>query len=172
MKFFKALVSWTLTYKILAMFEALYYYIKERNIISETFYSHHFLMIIKKYLKCDLEKDWLGRLYGVINPYIDINGKLDITSMIVELDGEFTNNEEQLKNWIYKQMQLVSSLFKIENLYSYISLDIRHVGPINHDNYLIIFDITSRKYFSYCFKRVMKMIGIYLLIGIIALMFI
>ena len=47
----------------------------------------------------------------------------------------------------------LSSLFKIEKLYDYISLDIKHVGPENHDNYLLVFDITSRKYMSYCFKR-------------------
>lgn len=167
MKFLKKIISWTLIYKILAFFESTYYYMRDRHLIKDTLYSHEFKFVIKKYIKCDLDKDWLGRLYGVINPYIDINGKLDISTMIVELDGEQTNNEEQVKAWIYKQMQLISSLFKIEKLYDYISMNIRHVGPTNHDNYLIVFDITSRKYFSYCFKRMMKQIFLYLILGFI-----
>ena len=44
--------------------------------------------ICKKYLKCDINKDWLGRLYGIINPMIDINGKIDVSSMIIEIDIE------------------------------------------------------------------------------------
>ena len=142
-----------LIYKIIEFFQSLIAYIKDRKLISDTLYSRQFNMVIMKYLKCELDKDWLGRLYGIVNPNIDINGHLDISSMILEIDDYQTNNEEYVKNWIYRQMTLISSLFKIEILYDYISLDIKHVGPENHDNYLLVFDITSRKYMSYCFKR-------------------
>ena len=142
-----------LIYKIIEFFQSLITYIKDKRLISDTLYSRQFNMVIMKYLKCELDKDWLGRLYGVINPNIDINGHLDISSMVLEIDDYQTNNEEYVKNWIYRQMTLISSLFKIEKLYDYISLDIKHVGPENHDNYLLVFDITSRKYMSYCFKR-------------------
>lgn len=142
-----------LIYKIFEFIQSIITYIKDRKLISDTLYSRQFNMVIMKYLKCELDKDWLGRLYGVINPNIDINGHLDISSMILEIDDYQTNNEEYVKNWIYRQMTLISSLFKIEKLYDYITLDIKHIGPENHDNYLLVFDITSRKYMSYCFKR-------------------
>ena len=145
--------SFFLIYKIFAFIESVISYIKDYRLISDTLYSREFKTVIMKYLKCELDKDWLGRLYGIVNPNIDINGHLDISSMILEIDDYQTNNEEYVKNWIYRQMTLISSLFKIEKLYDYISLDIKHVGPENHDNYLLVFDITSRKYMSYCFKR-------------------
>lgn len=153
-----------LIYKIIAFIQSIFSYIHDYKLISDTLYSRQFNMVIMKYLRCELDKDWLGRLYGIVNPIIDINGKLDISSMILEIDDYQTNNEEYVKSWIYKQMTLISSLFKIEKLYDYISLDIKHVGPENHDNYLLVFDITSRKYMAYCFKRMIWHIFIYLII--------
>jgi len=167
MKFIRKLFSNFLLYKIYNFIASIFYYIKDYNLISDTLYSREFKKVIMKYLKCELNKDWLGRLYGIINPNIDINGNLDVTSMIVELDDFNTNNEEQIKSWIYKQMMLISELFKIEKLYDYISVDIKHVGPINHDNYLITFDITSRKYMAQCFKKILWHILFYIIIGII-----
>lgn len=165
MKLIKKILSNFLIYKILAFFESIYTYVKDYNLISDTLYSREFKLIIKKYLKCDIDKDWIGRLYGIINPNIDINGKLDITGMIIEIDGENTNNSEFVKNWVYRQMEMISALFKIEKLYDYISLSITHVGPKNHDNYLVVFDITSRKYMSYCFKKMIKHILVYAIIA-------
>ena len=165
MKLIKKILSFFLIYKIFAFIESIYIYAKDYNLISDTFYSDEFKAVLKKYLKCDMDKDWLGRLYGVINPHIDIDGKLDITGMIIEIDGQNTNDSEFVKNWIYRQMQMISTLFKIERLYNYISLSIDHVGPKTHDNYLVVFDITSRKYMSYCFKRMMKHILVYAIIA-------
>ena len=82
MKLIKKILSNFLIYKILAFFESIYTYFKDYNLISDTLYSREFKLVIKKYLKCDIDKDWIGRLYGVINPNIDINGKLDIAQCI------------------------------------------------------------------------------------------
>lgn len=161
--------SFFLIYKIFAFIESVISYIKDYRLISDTLYSREFKTVIMKYLKCELDKDWLGRLYGIINPNIDINGNLDITSMIIELDDSNTNNDEHIKNWIYKQMDLISTLFKIERLYEYIILDIKHVGPNNHDNYLLVFDIVSRKYMVSCFKKMIKHMLLYGIIAIIIL---
>ena len=167
MKFIRKIFSNLLVYKIYNFIASIVYYAKDYSLISDTLYSREFKKVIMKYLKCELDKDWLGRLYGIINPNIDINGKLDVTSMIIELDDSNTNNESQIRTWIYKQMMLISELFKIEKLYDYISVDIKHVGPVNHDNYLITFDITSRKYMANSFKKMMKHILFYIIIGII-----
>lgn len=170
MKLLRKFFSYFLIYKIFVFFENVIYYIRDYNLISETLYSREFKKVIMKYLKCELDKDWLGRLYGVINPIIDINGNIDVTSMIIEIDDFNTNNEEYVKNWIYRQFVLLSELFKIEKLYDYISVDIKHVGPVNHDNYLIVFDITSRKNMAYYFKGVLKHLSVYLIIGTILFM--
>ena len=73
MKFIRKFFGWTLTYKTLAFIEGVYTYIKDYYYISDTLYSDEFKAVIKRYLYITLSKDWIGRLYGIINPNIDIN---------------------------------------------------------------------------------------------------
>lgn len=142
---FMKLLSLTLMYKIVKSCQCIFHYITDMSYISDTLYSKEFFTVIKKYLHINLKKDWIGRLYGVLNPNVDLNGKLDITDTIIELDDENTNSNEYVKHWIYKQMNIIDQLFKIHKLYDYISLDIAHVGPDNADNYLVVIDVVSRK---------------------------
>lgn len=166
MKIFKKLWDLTLTSKIVNVFKSLYDYIHDYNLIGDTLYSDSFKLVIKKYLNINLKKDWLGRLYGIINPDIDINGNYNINNIIIELDDERTNNNDYVKNYIYKQLQLISDLFKINRLYDYINIEIKHVGPVEYDNYLFVIDIVNRQQFTFYLKKILKQLLIY---GIIAL---
>lgn len=172
MKIIRKFFGWTLTYKTLAFIEGLYTYIKDYYYISDTLYSEEFKLVLKRYLLIDIEKDWLKRLYGIINPNIDINGHYNFNNTILEIDGSNTNNNDQVKHWVYKQMDLISQLFKIEKLYDYISVSITHVGPEYADNYLVVFDMISRKYMAQTFKSWMKMLLLYGVIAISIVLFI
>jgi len=153
----------------LAFVEGVYTYIKDYYYISDTLYSEEFKHVIKRYLLIELDKDWIGRLYGIINPNIDIDGKYNFTNTILEIDGENTNNNDYVKHWVYKQMDLINQLFNIEKLYDYIDIEFRHVGPQQADNYLIIFDVISRKYMTQTFKSFIKQLFIYAIIATIVL---
>lgn len=117
---------------------------KDHKNFDNIIYGGAFTKIVKKYLNVDLSIDWIGRLYGVINPNLDINGRFDPSTMIIEVDGENTNNNEYVHSWIYKQLNLVASVFPLEDLYDAINIDIKHVGPQNQDNFLIVFDFANR----------------------------
>ena len=96
------------------------------------------------------------------------DGKLDPSNMIIEIDDDKTNSSEYVKTWLHRQLYLMRELFNLSNLYDYITVEIRHVGPIELDNYLVIFDIAERKDMSNKFKRVVKqtlVYGILFLIG-------
>ena len=172
MKFLYKLLSFTLTYKLITLVKDIYYYIKDYNYISDTLYSDAFSLVLKKYLNLEVEKDWIGRLYGIINPNIDINGNFNINNMILEIDGNNTNNNEQVKNWAYKQLTLIGQLFKIENLYNYIDLTFKHVGPKEADNYLLIFDIVSRKNMIHTLRNTFIQLSIYGILTLIIFIFI
>ena len=64
------------------------------------FYNGFFSTLAKTYLHVDLKKDWIGRMYGIINPNVDIDGNFDPSTMIIEIDGENTNNNEYVHSWI------------------------------------------------------------------------
>ena len=165
MGFFKNLFRKTLTYKTYNIFASLAQYIKDYNIVAESLYSEAFAKVLRRYLNKDFKKDWIGRLYAVINPNIDIDGKLNFNNTVIELDDERTNNQIYVENWIYKQLDLVANVFKIQNMYSYISMGIEHVGPKTHDNYLVVFDITSRIDFANSIKSWFKHTFVYILIA-------
>lgn len=148
-----------------------YNYIKDYEYISDTLYSEAFKIVLKEYLNVNIRKDWIGRLYGVINPNIDMNGKFDITKTIIEIDDENTNNNEYVKHWTYKQLIIIGEVFKIDNLWHFIDLEFKHVGPKEADNYLLIFDIVSRKEFAKEFKKMLLHGFIYAIIAILILLF-
>ena len=157
----------TLLYKTYSLIKSINIYLEEYNYIKDTFYSNEFKLVLKKYMHVDIKKDWIGRLYGIINPIIDINGNLDINSVIVELDGINTNNQEYVQVWIHKQLKLIADLFKINKLYDYISLELNKVGPEELDNYLLVFDIVSRKDMVNKLKSFSKHIIFYIIIVIL-----
>lgn len=158
-----------LIWKIYRFLYCLYWYIKSKHYISDTLYNDEFKFVMKRYVNINLKEDWIGRLYGIINPNIDINGHQDLRNVIIEIDDDNTNSDKYVRNWIYKQMELISNLFKINKLYDYISLDIEHVGPINQDNYLVVIDITSRKEMEHALKSMLKHSILYITIALIAI---
>jgi len=164
--FFKTFIG-----RIFLTIKSIINYIKDYDYISDTLYSDAFKIVLKEYLNVNIKKDWLGRLYGVINPNINNEGQFDITKTIIELDGENTNNNEYIKHWTYKQLTIIGQLFKIENLYHYIDLEFRHVGPEEADNYLLVFDIVSRKIMTSNIKKLFIHGFIYAIIIILILIF-
>lgn len=172
MNVFTSLFRQTLTYKFYDFIKSSYIYIRDYRRISKTLYSDDFKQILKKYLNIDIDTDWIGRLYGIINPMIDINGHFDVNNSIIEINGDLTNNNDQIQYWAHKQMKLIGSLFKINNLYNYISMNIEHVGPNISDNYLVVFDMISRKNFVRSFKNLFIHISILLIIILVILLLI
>ena len=169
MKLLKKLFSYTLLYKIYLNFILLKEYIEDYDYVSESFYSEAFSRILEKYLNLKVKKDWIGRIYGVINPHLDINGNVNFANTIIEIDDNNTNSNEYVKNWIYKQMNMVKYVFKLDEsgFFDYIGCDIEHVGPKEHDNYLVVFYIVSQKAMLQNLKRLLKQFSVYAIIAAI-----
>ena len=169
MKFLRDLFYKTFIGRLTNTIKALYTYIKDYEYIADTLYSEAFKIVLKEYLYVDVKKDWIGRLYGVINPNINKEGQFDISKTIIELNDDETNNNEYVKHWTYKQLTIIGEVFKIENLYHFINLEFKPVGPKGADNYLLIFDIVSRKEFTKNLKSTLIHGTIYAIIAIVLL---
>ena len=169
MKLLKKLFSYTLLYKIYLNFILIKEYIYDYDYVSESLYSEAFSKILEKYLNLKVKKDWIGRIYGVINPNLDINGNVNFANTIIEIDDNNTNSNEYVKNWIYKQMNMVKYVFKLDEsgFFDYIGCDIEHVGPKEYDNYLVVFYIVSQKAMLQNLKRLLKQFSVYAIIAAI-----
>lgn len=160
----------TWCYKTYDMVRSYIDYKKDKKAIKSIFYGQEFKIILKQYLNLDVRKDWVGRLYGVINPNINKEGFIDVTNSIIEIDDENTNSNTYAQVWVYKQLELIRNLFNIHRLYDYINVDIEHVGPLSQDNYLVVFDIASREESVITLKRWLKSSIFYILtFGILGL---
>ena len=169
MKLLKKLFSYTLLYKMYLNLVLLKEYIDDYDYVSESLYSEAFSKILEKYLNLKVKKDWIGRIYGVINPNLDINGNVNFANTIIEIDDNNTNSNEYVKNWIYKQMNMVKYVFKLDEsgFFDYIGCDIEHVGPKEYDNYLVVFYIVSQKAMLQNLKRLFKQFSVYAIIAAI-----
>ena len=169
MKLLKKLFFYTLLYKIYLNFILIKEYINDYDYVSESLYSEAFSKILEKYLNLKVKKDWIGRIYGVINPNLDINGNVNFANTIIEIDDNNTNSNEYVKNWIYKQMNMVKYVFKLDEsgFFDYIGCDIEHVGPKEYDNYLVVFYIVSQKAMLQNLKRLLKQFSVYAIIATI-----
>lgn len=134
----------TWIYKFCNTIHNIYLYNKDKGIVGDIIYGYEFKQILRKYLGADIHKDWIGRLYCVINPNIDEYGKFDITRVVIEFDDNTTHNEQYVKNYLYKQLDMVRELFKLHRLYDYINMEVRHVGPDTEDNYLVVISLVTQ----------------------------
>ena len=66
-------------------------------------------------------------------------------------------------------MNMVKYVFKLDEsgLFDYIGCDIEHVGPKEHDNYLVVFYIVSQKAMLQNLKRLLKQFSVYAIIAAI-----
>jgi hypothetical protein len=160
------LKKFSLIYNLYNTIATLIAYINSRNTIKKVFYSDEFKFILSSYLNTNFRNDWIGRIYGVINPNININGTIDFSNTIIELNDELTNDDLFVQNWIYRQLNLMKNALKIKNtaFFDYIGMNIEKIEPQNQNNYLIIFDIVDRVEFVRSLKQLVKIISIYIML--------
>jgi type III secretory pathway component EscU len=61
-------------------------------------------------------------------------------------------------------LNLVADVFRLQNIYSYITLDIKKVGPIEFDNFLVVFDLASRVELHKTSLKILKQLLLYIMI--------
>lgn len=172
MKLIRKFTNWTLVSSLIRAIYWTFCYIKDWRLVEESLHGDGFRSLLKHYLKMDSRIDWLGRVYGVVNPAINEKGEFDYNGMVFELNGVNTNNQTWVENWLYKQMILVNNIFDVQKtgFFDIIDANVKHVGPENADNYLIVFDIASRKEMVRRWKRVILQSIVYAVVaGIILL---
>ena len=174
MKLIRKFTNWTLVSSLIRAIYWTFCYIKDWRLVEESLHGDGFRSLLKHYLKMDSRIDWLGRVYGVVNPAINEKGEFDYNGMVFELNGVNTNNQTWVENWLYKQMILVNNIFDVQKtgFFDIIDANVKHVGPENADNYLIVFDIASRKEMVRKWKRVILQSIVYAVVAGISLLII
>ena len=103
--------------------------IKNENLLENL--SNLFTSQNKNY-KVTFKKDWLCRIYAVVNPVA-----ADPSSRIFEYDQDGTNISTFLKNWVIQIMVIAEQFVKNKMLFDLLTVDIKQLDE--NSNFLIVF---------------------------------
>lgn len=132
-------------------------HIKYTLILSKIIKEENLLENLSKLLGTTLKKDWIGRIYTVINPNIT-NGVYDQTTQVFEYGEGGLNNESYIERWIMQRLNIASEFIKINNLFDILTYNIKKLD--NYDNYLfVLYPISLVN-----FKKYLKLLPISLII--------
>ena len=113
----------------------LYQHLKYNRIIRNVYEDEQVILKISTLLGVQFKRDWVNRLYAVINPQIK-DGKYD-PEQIVEFDFDGNpDNTEWVTKWIAERYQILQSFIASKNLFEILLYDIK---PLENLNYLVTF---------------------------------
>ena len=124
--------------------------IREENIL-------HGLSIM---LGAELSQDWIGRIYGVVNPYVK-DGKFDPESIVTEL-GKDVPSEMAIEKFIMERLLIAQQFIRANNLFDLLTYEIKKLD--DYENYLFVMEpIPYAELFTWAKRLGWLMLG---LIGI------
>lgn len=128
---------------IIGTFLAILYYIYKllflNNNLNSIYKEENFIEKLSLILNINIKKDWVGRLYGIINPTTQLSDE-DSSLLVFEMkeNGKWSI-DSFIEEWIYKKLNILNSLLVETQMLDLLYINIKHVGPEDYTNYLITF---------------------------------
>lgn len=152
---------------IFRFFKYLFLNIRYTRILNKVYEEENILNNLSSLFGTRFRKDWIGRIYTVINPNV-LNNELDMTTQVFEYDENGLNNSAYVEKWIMEKLNIASSFIRANNLFDLLTYDIKKLDE--YDNYLFIIQpitlqdcLKYSKYFT-ILMSILIVIGIMLLI--------
>lgn len=154
---------------IYRFFKYLFLNIKYTKILSKVYNNENIIENLSNLFKSQFKKDWIGRLYTVINPNL-LGDDFDINTIIYEYDESGLNNNAFVERWIMGKLNIAQSFIQTNNLFDLLTYKIKKLDE--YDNYLFIIEpITLHDCLKYT-KYFSILLTVLIVIGIICLILI
>lgn len=154
---------------IYRFFKYLFLNIKYTKILSKVYDNENIIENLSNLFKSQFKKDWIGRLYTVINPNL-LGDDFDINTIIYEYDEGGLNNNAFVERWIMGKLNIAQSFIQTNNLFDLLTYKIEKLDE--YDNYLFIIEpITLHDCLKYT-KYFSILLTVLIVIGIICLILI
>jgi len=154
---------------IYRFFKYLFLNIKYTKILSKVYDNENIIENLSNLFKSQFKKDWIGRLYTVINPNL-LGDDFDINTIIYEYDESGLNNNAFVERWIMGKLNIAQSFIQTNNLFDLLTYKIEKLDE--YDNYLFIIEpITLHDCLKYT-KYFSILLTVLIVIGIICLILI
>lgn len=151
---------------IYRFFKYLFLNIKYTKILSKVYDNENIIGNLSNLFQSQFKKDWIGRLYTVINPNL-LGDDFDINTIIYEYDETGLNNNAFVERWIMGKLNVAQSFIQTNNLFDLLTYKIEKLDE--YDNYLFIIEpITLQDCLKYT-KYFSILLTVLIVIGIIYL---
>ena len=113
----------------------LYLNIKYTSLLNKIYKDENLLYKFSQLFEVEFKKDWVGRIYTVINPNI-LNNELDVNTQIFEYGENGLTNKPYIEKYIMTKLNLIKSFIMANNLFDLLTYEIVELDK--YDNYLIV----------------------------------
>ena len=113
----------------------LYLNIKYTSLLNKIYKDENLLYKFSQLFGVEFKKDWVGRIYTVINPNI-LNNELDVNTQIFEYGENGLTNKPYIEKYIMTKLNLIKSFIMANNLFDLLAYEIVELDK--YDNYLIV----------------------------------
>ncbi len=141
--------------------------IRYNNLLNKIYREEKLLEGLSRLFGSEVKKDWIGRVYVVLNPHIK-NGKWDPESTVQEL-GNDNISRAVVTNMIMGVLNTVQQFIRTNNLFDLLTYEIKKVS--DNDDYLLVMEpVTYPDLKNYTLKFLI-VCGIMLLLGILIVIY-
>lgn len=131
--------------------------LKMQKLLNKAYTEDEIIAKLSYTFGVQFQKDWIGRVYAVINPVIK-DGKFD-AEQTLELTESGYNNEEYTKRWVMERLIAMDTFLKTNNLFDMLSYKLDKVDE--YGNYLFtLFPITLEPVFQSGRKALIEVVGL------------
>lgn len=145
-------------------FKNLYLNVKYSKILNKVYKDERILENLSQLFGSEFKKDWINRIYTVINPNL-LDNKLNTNTQIFEYDENGLNNSPYIEKWIMDRLNIAQQFIQANNLFDLLTYEIKKID--DYDNYLLIIEpITLKDCIKYT-KRFGILLNILIIIAIL-----
>lgn len=105
-----------------------------QKILDKAYQDEELIAKLSTIFGVQFRRDWVGRLYAVINPAIK-DGQFDQTQIFEYSAGGY-DTTEHAKQWVVERMIMVENFIQTNNLFDVLTYDVQSLDE--NGNYLLI----------------------------------
>lgn len=115
-------------------------HVKYSKILNKIYKDEDLLNKMSELLGVKVKKDWVGRIYMVLNPNL-----LPKEEQIFEYGENGLNNSSFIEKWLMERFIIMEKFLMVNNLFDILSYSIKRID--DYENYLLIIEpVTFKEY--------------------------
>lgn len=109
--------------------------IRIQHILNKVYEEEQIILRLSELIGSQVRRDWLGRLYVVINPMV-MHGELNKDVLLNISETGTLVNEEYIQAWLFGRLNILSQFIKTQNLFDILTYTLKKLD--DSGNYLLV----------------------------------